>query len=448
MLYRERSAFLKNIPIISPIDSVAKMLENAIKIEGDDLVKVINDGFNIKYSDYIHGVYMLFTKNGKLLYVGKTVNIKNRLKQHVKENKTWTNKILDRIHYIKFICTNITIGSVSHRSSDAESLLNVELSLIRELKPMFNGSPGTSTVDRHYGYENLREELNNQEVASHSLLQKIDDCGFCFVDTISANYEITKEGLNVIKDISEAVNQKELEEDVVHSKVNVEDVKYTKEFFMDNSIAVSGNEINSDLKKLRTSNKERFSGIYSFFDSKGNVLYVGKSNDVSRRIGTHMQGSQKPMNYLTEIVHTVRFIDILGAHHASLMEVENEFIRILKPLFNGAPCNQRGVKELYGFENLRKFLDSLPKDIDSASRTKLIKNQIEQFTSKVDKDTIVAIATEIPPKRKEEKHLETEKNLELIAVRDSIKIIVKNVDDEKKADEMIEGLLSLLKRVG
>ena len=74
------------------------------------------------------GCYLMKDKNGCIIYVGKSKNLKNRLSSYFKQSHTGKTMMLVRdIYEFEYILTN----------SEVESLL-LELSLIKKYTPKYN----------------------------------------------------------------------------------------------------------------------------------------------------------------------------------------------------------------------------------------------------------------------------------------------------------------------
>jgi excinuclease UvrABC nuclease subunit len=78
------------------------------------------------------GIYVLYSLTGKILYVGKSENIKNRLSCHLKGNEKITRD------YIPFISSVRVLYVADEIRRD--SLFSVERWFITQLKPLFNAS--------------------------------------------------------------------------------------------------------------------------------------------------------------------------------------------------------------------------------------------------------------------------------------------------------------------
>ena len=122
--------------------ATAKILEHIYKLDDDNLSSFIKQDINPKelnqklnlnqYDDLPNkiGVYKLFNEANELIYVGKSIHIKKRIGQHLKNNST--NKAVEmkkQIAKIEYIITH----------SELVALL-IESELIKKHQPVFNQS--------------------------------------------------------------------------------------------------------------------------------------------------------------------------------------------------------------------------------------------------------------------------------------------------------------------
>lgn len=84
---------------------------------------------NLKNLPVSPGVYQFFNKNGKVIYVGKAKNLKNRVRSYFQENpgSAKTIAMVDKIDDLQLVVTD----------SELEALI-LESNLIKELKPRYN----------------------------------------------------------------------------------------------------------------------------------------------------------------------------------------------------------------------------------------------------------------------------------------------------------------------
>lgn len=121
-------------------------LGNSFTFEIED----IRDNISNILKGRVPGVYCFYNKEGIPLYLGKTIDLKSRIKQHICGHSTPTKELAPSLHYIKFL----PIDAKSH------GLYLIEKVLIMNIKPLFNGS--SQGTDKNYGYTNLRAWFNNK----------------------------------------------------------------------------------------------------------------------------------------------------------------------------------------------------------------------------------------------------------------------------------------------
>jgi len=97
---------------------------------------------NIKKLNYESGVYFLFDKNKQLLYIGKTVSFKQRLRQHLSCKDVQSKSFIEQVHWFAFVTHQLlpqylSVGQYEYR-------------IIRRLKPAMNSE--TLIHKALYGY--------------------------------------------------------------------------------------------------------------------------------------------------------------------------------------------------------------------------------------------------------------------------------------------------------
>lgn len=76
-------------------------------------------------------------------------------------------------------------------------------------------------------------------------------------------------------------------------------------------------------------------GIYMFFDSRGEIIYVGKSRALKNRVLSYFQNVGRHPPKTEKLVRTVRdFQTIVTASESEALILENEKIKLHKPKFN------------------------------------------------------------------------------------------------------------------
>ena len=74
--------------------------------------------------DNILGVYFLYNKSNEILYIGKSVNVKKRVKQHISSGRIYMRLQIQKIGYIEM-------------HSEFESLM-FESQLVKKFRPIYN----------------------------------------------------------------------------------------------------------------------------------------------------------------------------------------------------------------------------------------------------------------------------------------------------------------------
>ena len=109
------------------------------------------------------GVYIMHDRNDDVIYVGKAVNLRNRVRSYFRENVgrgPWIDRMVSLISYFEYIVTD----------SELEALV-LENNLIKEHRPKYN----TMLVDdKTYPYIKVTSEdypriLFSREMKKHPL---------------------------------------------------------------------------------------------------------------------------------------------------------------------------------------------------------------------------------------------------------------------------------------
>jgi DNA polymerase-3 subunit epsilon len=119
-----------------------------------------------------------------------------------------------------------------------------------------------------------------------------------------------------------------------------------------------------DLHKIEAVPEEP--GVYYFYDEKGNLIYIGKSNNLLQRISTHL--SNNSTNRSMEMRDAIADIgwEVTGCELIALLKESFE-IKANKPLYNRAQRRTGFRWGIYGFYDRMGFLNfkySLVKDDD------------------------------------------------------------------------------------
>jgi len=137
------------------------------------------------------------------------------------------------------------------------------------------------------------------------------------------------------------------------------------------------------LKLLDTLPKE--TGVYFFYDKDDKPLYVGKSNNIHKRVSQHFTNKDARAKTLQKKISYVKHI-LTGSELIALLK-ENEFIKKLQPEFNRALTKRKFSHGLYakkdadGYINLQiKQVNSKEDPITTFSSLKSAKGFLEQTT--------------------------------------------------------------------
>lgn len=95
-------------------------------------------------------------------------------------------------------------------------------------------------------------------------------------------------------------------------------------------------------------------GIYKMLDSKGNIIYVGKSKMLNKRVKTYFADNPK-WEKVNKMVHLIDDIEyIVTDTHLEARLLECSLIKNIKPIFNSQMKNDRGYVYLK-LENYNKY---------------------------------------------------------------------------------------------
>ena len=97
-------------------------------------------------------------------------------------------------------------------------------------------------------------------------------------------------------------------------------------------------------------------GVYYFFDKDHRVLYVGKSNNIRKRILSHFQGAHNSVRtlHMLESIYNIDYV-ATGSELVALL-LENEEIKQLQPPFNRAQRRQGFRFGIYSEPDSRGYL--------------------------------------------------------------------------------------------
>lgn len=90
-------------------------------------------------------------------------------------------------------------------------------------------------------------------------------------------------------------------------------------------------------------------GVYYFHDRSGQVIYVGKSINIQKRVASHFSNKTEKAGKLQKLVHDVSY-EVTGSELISLL-LESHEIKRLHPSINRAQRNQTFAWSIYAYQN-------------------------------------------------------------------------------------------------
>lgn len=127
-------------------------------------------------------------------------------------------------------------------------------------------------------------------------------------------------------------------------------------------------------------------GVYYIHNEKGNLIYIGKSRNIKKRINQHFTGTSTKCKKIQAEVFTVTY-DETGSELVALLK-ESEEIKINKPIYNRAQRKSIFELALYaekdekGYINLKlQKADGRKKEITSFTSIQEGKNALFRITS-------------------------------------------------------------------
>lgn len=110
----------------------------------------------------------------------------------------------------------------------------------------------------------------------------------------------------------------------------------------------------SDKLKNKLNEIPALPGIYKMLDSRGNIIYVGKSKMLNKRVKTYFADNPK-WEKVTRMVHLIDDIEyIVTDTHLEARLLECSLIKEIKPIFNSQMKHDRGYAYLK-IENFNKY---------------------------------------------------------------------------------------------
>lgn len=104
-------------------------------------------------------------------------------------------------------------------------------------------------------------------------------------------------------------------------------------------------------------------GVYYIHNAEGEIIYIGKSNNIRKRIVQHFTGTNSKSKKIQKLVNTVTF-DKTGSELAALLK-ESAEIKVNKPIFNRALRRSIFTHALYSYTDSNGYINLF---IDKSSR--------------------------------------------------------------------------------
>jgi DNA polymerase-3 subunit epsilon len=127
-------------------------------------------------------------------------------------------------------------------------------------------------------------------------------------------------------------------------------------------------------------------GVYYIHNEKGNLIYIGKSRNIKKRINQHFTGTTNKCKKIQAEVYTVTY-DETGSELIALLK-ESEEIKINKPIYNRAQRKSIFQLALYAEKDEKGYLnlnlqkaDGRKKEITSFTSIQEGKNALFRITS-------------------------------------------------------------------
>jgi DNA polymerase-3 subunit epsilon len=128
-------------------------------------------------------------------------------------------------------------------------------------------------------------------------------------------------------------------------------------------------------------------GIYYIHNEKGDLIYIGKSKNIKKRVNQHFTGTSSKSKKIQRDVYTVTFEET-GSELIALLK-ESEEIKINKPIYNRAQRKSIFQYALYQHKNEQGYIaltiekaDGRKKEITSFTSLQEGKNALFKITEK------------------------------------------------------------------
>ncbi|NNC50047.1 MAG: GIY-YIG nuclease family protein [Flaviramulus sp.] len=96
-------------------------------------------------------------------------------------------------------------------------------------------------------------------------------------------------------------------------------------------------------------------GVYYIHNSEGEIIYIGKSNNIKKRINQHFTGTNQKSKKIQSKVHAVTY-EKTGSELVALLK-ESEEIKRVKPIFNRALRRSIFTHALYSFKDENNYIN-------------------------------------------------------------------------------------------
>ncbi|MBD0832696.1 GIY-YIG nuclease family protein [Aestuariibaculum sp. TT11] len=96
-------------------------------------------------------------------------------------------------------------------------------------------------------------------------------------------------------------------------------------------------------------------GVYYIHKADGEIIYIGKSNNIKKRINQHFTNTNRKSKQIQNLVDSVTY-ETTGSELVALLK-ESEAIKTIKPKFNRALRRTRFTHALYSFKDKNGYLN-------------------------------------------------------------------------------------------
>ncbi|MCH4552928.1 MULTISPECIES: exonuclease domain-containing protein [Aestuariibaculum] len=96
-------------------------------------------------------------------------------------------------------------------------------------------------------------------------------------------------------------------------------------------------------------------GVYYIHNAEGNIIYIGKSNNIKKRVNQHFTNTNRKSKQIQNLVDSVSY-ETTGSELVALLK-ESEAIKNIKPKFNRALRRTRFTHALYSFTDDKGYIN-------------------------------------------------------------------------------------------